>query len=128
LADAAVPGGPVRYGWRLSGRDTSCVEPGGPDSTEVAVTRVNPHATGLVFAVFLGLWHTLWALLVLTGMAQPLLDFVFHMHMITPPYHVGPFDAGTAAGLVLLTTAIGYVLGAVIGSIWNRFGPARAAA
>jgi hypothetical protein len=40
--------------------------------------------------------------------------------MIAPPYQVGPFSLGTAAELVLVTTAIGYFGGYLAGLIWNR--------
>jgi hypothetical protein len=79
-----------------------------------------------VFGIFLAVWHALWALLVWFGAAQPLMDFVFRLHMITPPYKIAAFNLGTAATLVLVTAAIGYLMGWVVGSIWNRFGPSAA--
>jgi NhaP-type Na+/H+ or K+/H+ antiporter len=53
-------------------------------------------------------------------------DFVFRLHMITPPYRIAAFNLGTAATLVLVTAGIGYVMGFVVGFIWNRFGPRAA--
>jgi hypothetical protein len=85
------------------------------------MTPVRPHSIGLVFAAFLALWHVVWALLVWGGVAQPFLDFIFRLHMIAPPFQVGPFRLGTAAGLVAVTASIGYVTGCVAGWIWNRF-------
>jgi len=76
------------------------------------------------FGAFLALWHTLWALLVWLGAAQWLLDFIFRLHMITPPYKVASFDFLTAAGLVLMTAISGYAFGWVIAFIWNRCGHA----
>lgn len=82
--------------------------------------RIQPHSFGLVFAAFLAIWHILWCLLVAAGTAQPVIDFIFGLHMITPPYKVTAFHIGTAAGLVSITAAIGYVAGWVAGVIWNR--------
>jgi hypothetical protein len=48
--------------------------------------------------------------------------------MITPPYKIDAFNLGTAAALVAVTAAIGYVVGWVAGIIWNRFGPREARA
>jgi hypothetical protein len=70
----------------------------------------------------ISLWHTLWALLVWLSVAQWLLDFVFRLHMIAPPYKVVAFDFATAAGLVLLTAFSGYMFGWMIALIWNRCG------
>jgi len=76
-----------------------------------------------VFGVFLAVWHALWASLVWLGAAQPLIDFIFRLHMITPPYKIDTFNLGTAAALVAVTAGIGYVVGCVVGFIWNRLGP-----
>ena len=82
---------------------------------------VRPCSFGFALAVLLETWHALWAFLVWAGGAQWLLDFVFRLHMITPPYHVTAFSAFTAAGLVLMTAAIGYAAGWFIGVVWNHF-------
>ena len=88
--------------------------------------RVSSHSLGLAFGTFLGLWHAFWAFLVLVGAAQWLIDFIFHLHMIAPPYHITGFSIVTAAELILVTGAIGYISGAAIGLIWNRCVPVDA--
>jgi len=87
------------------------------------MSYTKPHVVGLVFALFLGVWHLLWSLLVWLGAAQPLLDFIFRLHMITPPYRVEAFHLGTAAGLVSVTTCLGFAEGWIAGVIWNRCMP-----
>jgi hypothetical protein len=47
--------------------------------------------------------------------------------LITPPYQVGQFVLGRALGLIIVTAALGYGLGGLVGVIWNRVGAARAA-
>jgi hypothetical protein len=59
--------------------------------------------------------------LVWLGAAQWLIDLIFRLHMITPPYQMAPFSFATAVGLVLVTACIGYVSGVLIGVIWNRW-------
>lgn len=83
------------------------------------MSRLRPHYVGLAFGTFLACWHTMWALLVLVGAAQPLLDFIFALHMITPVYKVAAFDFGTALALIAVTGAIGYIGGWVFGLVWN---------
>jgi hypothetical protein len=90
------------------------------------MNRANPHSFGLVLGIFLAVWHALWSLLVWVGAAQPLIGFIFRLRMITPPYKIALFNLGTAAALVALTAVSGYVVGSVVGFIWNRFGSHQA--
>lgn len=80
---------------------------------------MSPHKLGLVLAMFIGGWHIIWSLLVLLGWARPLINFIFWLHFITPPYQVGAFVVWRAIVLIAVTTTVGYVLGRVIGAIWN---------
>ena len=80
---------------------------------------INRHKLGLLFGSFLGLCHFVWALLVLSGMAQTLTDWIFRLHFIQPPYTILPFNLGAAVGLILVTSVTGYLSGWVLGATWN---------
>ena len=80
---------------------------------------INRHKLGLVCASFMGLSHLLWAWLVLTGMAQTVINWIFRLHFIEPAYQIMPFDLEVAMTLVLLTAAIGYVSGWMLAALWN---------
>ena len=90
--------------------------------------RIQPHRAGLAFGALLATWHFFWAVLVAAGVAQALIDFIFNLHMITPPYHIAGFRFAMAAGLIAVTAGIGYISGFLAAVIWNRCMPHDAAA
>jgi hypothetical protein len=77
-------------------------------------------SVGLALGLFLAAFHAVWAILVWSGTAQPVMDFIFRLHMIKPPYAVEPFSLSTALALVLVTGAIGFASGWFLGVLWNR--------
>ncbi len=83
-------------------------------------TAIGVNRTGLAVGVVIGAMHLLWALLVLAGVAQRLIDFIFRLHFIQPVYVVQPFDPLRALALVLLSAASGYCIGALFAFAWNR--------
>ena len=80
--------------------------------------RVNQ--AGLVMALLLGGFHLMWAMIVASGLAQGLMNFIFWLHFIRAVHVIETFEPLRAAGLVLLTSIIGYVIGSVFALLWNR--------
>ena len=80
---------------------------------------VNPNRAGLVLGTMMGGWHLVWATLVALGWAQAVINFVFWMHFIAPIYVIKPFQAGVAAILIVVTAAFGYLMGYILGVLWN---------
>lgn len=80
---------------------------------------ISVNRAGLILASFLGLFHLAWALLVALGFAQAILDFIYRLHFLNNPFTIQTFELGTAALLVIVTAACGYVLGAVLAWLWN---------
>ena len=93
----------------------------GPVILGDAPKRLGVVKLGLIVGAFLGAFHACWSLIVASGYAQVLLDWVFWLHMLNNPLKVDAFSAPRALVLVALTTAIGYLYGAVFALIWNAF-------
>ncbi len=75
--------------------------------------------TSLITGLCLSSLHLSWIVLILLGWAQPLIDFVFKLHMLNSPFQVQPFDLGLAVSLVLITFVIGAFYGLVFVLIKN---------
>ena len=69
--------------------------------------------TSIVGGLCLSSLHFFWAVLVALGWAQPLMDFIFKLHMLNSPFQVQAFDITLALGLVCITFLIGCFYGAV---------------
>ena len=85
---------------------------------------VSKHKAGLALGLILGLWHSTWSLLVAVGFAQFLIDWIFRLHFIQPPYTIAAFRFGLAITLIAVTTGIGYVFGWLLAAVWNSLQPA----
>lgn len=81
---------------------------------------ISKHKLGLVVGSFLGLWHMAWSSLVALGLAQPLMNWIFRLHFIQPPYTVTPFRLSLAVALIVITAVLGYIFGWLLAAIWNR--------
>ncbi len=81
---------------------------------------MNANRAGIVLGAIFGGSHLLWALLVAAGWAQPVMDFLFWIHMIKPVYIIEPFNFTLAILLIVVTAAIGYAMGWSFGALWNR--------
>jgi hypothetical protein len=82
---------------------------------------ISVNSAGLAIGSLLGGVHLLWALFVASGLAQPIMDFVFWLHFIRSGWQIESFDLARAAGLIVMTSAIGYATGAIFALFWNRF-------
>ena len=72
-----------------------------------------------MLAAFGGGWHAVWSALVLLGWAQTLIDVIFWLHSIAPPYRVGAFVIWRAVLLDRRQDRPGYLLGRVLGGLRN---------
>ncbi len=81
---------------------------------------INRNKTALALGSFVAFMHLVWSLLVLLGWAGPLLNFIYTMHSISVPVTVLPFNLGRSIGLILITFVVGYVVGLIFSTIWNK--------
>lgn len=82
--------------------------------------EMNEGKVAMTFGLFIGGWHLVWSLLIISGVAQTLLDFVFWAHMIANPYKVTGFTLSQSLILIGMTFVFGYAGGYVFAKVWNR--------
>ena len=81
--------------------------------------KINPIKAALSAGIVIGLYHWMWVVLVATGTAQTVLNFILRLHFIELDIRMAPYDAMTGAMLVGITFAIGAVFGLVFAYVWN---------
>lgn len=83
------------------------------------MNQVHAHKVGLVVGGMLAIWHAVWSLMVLAGLAKPFLDWILGLHFLNFQYSIDPFSFGRALTLIIVTGIIGYCMGYVLGWLWN---------
>ena len=86
------------------------------------MAKINKNKLGLAIGVFIALLHAVWALTVLAGFGQKMMDWVFPLHFINNIYEITSFSIMTALLLVVAAFIGGYVMGWIFAWIWNFFG------
>ncbi len=84
------------------------------------MTHISKSRAGVVLGSLVGLSHLMWSLLVAFGAAQWVINWIFRLHFIQPPYTITAFNFGTAVTLIVVTFVIGFVMGWLFAAIWNR--------
>ena len=82
--------------------------------------NTNTHKAGLVGAIMLGGFHVLWSVLVFLGWAQALVNFSMWAHMVESGPVFGPFDATSALTVIVVASCIGYAVGFILSTVWNK--------
>ncbi len=83
------------------------------------MNQLHAHKVGLAFGGLLAVWHAIWALMVLAGVAKQFMDWILNLHFLNFQYDINPFSFGNALMLVIVTAVIGYLLGYVFAWLWN---------
>jgi hypothetical protein len=73
----------------------------------------------LVVGKFCALIHLFWLLLVLLGIGQTYLDWIFPLHLIANPYTVMSFNLFNAVLLVITAFIGGYLATLLFFALWK---------
>lgn len=79
----------------------------------------NPMKIALFSGLSFSFLHVTWAILVLTKVAKPLMDWILSLHFLTIDYAVDDFNFLTAAKLITFTFILGYATGFLFTTVWN---------
>lgn len=90
------------------------------DGESVKQATVAVGSACLVSSLFLGGLYVLWALFVVSGVAQWLMNVVSKLHFIPPVYVIEDVHPLRAIALVLLSAAAGYAIGGAVALLWNH--------
>ncbi|MEK7607626.1 MAG: hypothetical protein AAB484_01705 [Patescibacteria group bacterium] len=80
---------------------------------------VNRHKLGLVLGGFAGFMHVIWVFFVGVGWAGSILSFIYRIHFIDFSFVITDFSFGKAIVLIVITSFVGYIVGNIVGTIWN---------
>lgn len=80
---------------------------------------MSPFQLSMISGFSLASLHICWALLVAIGWAQPVIDFIFKLHMLSSPFKVQTFELPLALGLIGITFLIGCFYGIVFSVMKN---------
>ena len=73
----------------------------------------------LMFGVLMSAFHLCWLVLVVTGVAKPLYDWILAMHFINLPFSMLTFNYLHALILLVMTFVVGYVFGYIFAAMLN---------
>lgn len=76
--------------------------------------------TALTVGLFFATVHVIWSVLILIGLAQPLLDLIFWLHMVAPPFKFTEFSLTQSLTVIAVAFAVGYFGGFLFSGIWNK--------
>lgn len=82
--------------------------------------KFDEQKVAMITGLLVGGMHLVWALIVASGLAQLLLDFIYGLHFLNNPFTVNPFDLTNAIILVIFTTVVGYIVGWAGTWLWNK--------
>jgi len=72
------------------------------------------YKVGLAVGAFVALCHLMWLVLVVTGVAQPLMDWILRIHSLNNPFMVQPIDWINSIILLVVTFIVGFVVGWIL--------------
>ncbi|MDD5012426.1 MAG: hypothetical protein PHQ66_02150 [Candidatus Nanoarchaeia archaeon] len=73
----------------------------------------------LAIAVFVSVLHALWLILVASGFAQVLMDWIYSLHMLSNPFIVMSFDMVNAIILLIVPALMSYIAVLLFGLVWK---------
>ncbi len=81
--------------------------------------EINKNRLGLWTGGLLSGFHLVWLVLVFTGVAKMLFDWILSMHMLSFSYSILEFNYLNGLILLVMTFVVGYAGGFALGAILN---------
>ena len=82
--------------------------------------KLNKNSAGLSLGIILVLVHLLWFIIILLGLAQPLLSWIVESHFVKINIEIAQFNFITATLTLIRAFIGGYIIGWLFAFIYNK--------
>lgn len=84
--------------------------------------KLNKNQIGLTLGIFSAVMHFAWGMLVLSGFAKILMDWILGLHFLNISYTFQSFNFLQMIFLIIVGFVSWYIYGYVFAAVWNWIG------
>lgn len=81
---------------------------------------LNKNHVGLTVGLFVAFMHLIWAIIIIAGLGQSYLNWIFPLHSISNVFSVIPFSLTNAIILIIISFVGGYIFGWLFAALYNK--------
>jgi hypothetical protein len=82
--------------------------------------KLNPNKVAMTLGVFAAIVHAVRGVIVALGWAPALMSWMLDLHFLNNPFTVQPFNLTRWVTLIVVTAVIGYAVGYIFATVWNK--------
>jgi len=82
--------------------------------------NITPNRTGLTLGVTFAIYHSIWLLMVMSGLGTLVMTWIKDLHFITLSHGLVNFDLFKGLVGIIGAFLLGYAMGWIFGFIWQK--------